>query len=164
MKKLLYTAAFILPLAMAGNADAFWHRSPQHDASPAAADNNYQGEQLTEAQKYKARHEGKHDKHHDKADKKFKKCDPARWLNKENAEINEDYDEAIHKINKSSLSQEAKDLLISQAKSNKELALEHAKEISEQRAKNMDARQKYKDQFMQEKRNMKAVKEVEDIL
>ena len=40
MKKLLYTAAFALPLAIAaGNSDAFWHRDVQNDAAaPSAAE------------------------------------------------------------------------------------------------------------------------------
>lgn len=167
MKKLLYTAAFVLPLAMmAGNADAFWHRSPQHSASEQTAEQMNHNEHMQENKEHKDGHKAENAKHHDKDKmaKKMQKCDPSRCMNKKTAEINEDYDEAIYKINKSGLSQEAKDLLISQAKSNKELAMKLAKEKVDQRAKNMEARQKYKDQFMQEKRNRKAVKAVEEIL
>ena len=86
------------------------------------------------------------------------------WLAKENAEINEDYNEAVYKIGKTSLPQDAKDLLLSQAQANKELALKQAKEKSDLMMKNMEAREKFRDQIMQEKRNRKAVREIEDIL
>ena len=46
MKKLLYGAALILPLAMAAaNADAFWHRDVHHNAEANAATVNEAGNQ-----------------------------------------------------------------------------------------------------------------------
>ena len=68
----------------------------------------------------------------------------------ETAEINEDYNKAVYKIGQTNLPEDAKDLLLSQAKSNKELALKQAKEKSEQMADNMEAREKFRDQFQQE--------------
>lgn len=165
MKKLLYSAALILPLAIAaGNADAFWHRDVHHGAeAPAAA------EQVNEAKaqnmQNKSMHNDSHKEMHDKKMmKKMQKHNPERWLAKETADINEDYNEAVYKIGKTGLPQDAKDLLLSQAKGNKELALKQAKEKSDQLMKNMSAREKFRDQILQEKRNRKAVREVEDIL
>lgn len=167
MKKLLYSAAIVLPLAMtAANADAFWHRDVSHntDKNTAAVDEaNNQATQSSKDMK-----EGKPckkcDKHDMKAMKKMQKHNPEHWLAKENAEINEDYNEAVYKIGKTSLPKDAKDLLFSQAQTNKELALKQAKEKSDLMMKNMEAREKFRDQIMQEKRNRKAVREVEDIL
>ena len=56
------------------------------------------------------------------------KNNPERWLAEETAEINEDYNKAVYKIGQTNLPEDAKDLLLSQAKSNKELALKQAKE------------------------------------
>jgi len=42
--------------------------------------------------------------------------------------------------------------------------LKQAKEKSDLMMKNMEAREKFRDQIMQEKRNSKAVREIEDIL
>jgi len=162
MKKLLYTTAFILPLAIsASNADAFWHREAQHDADVPAKAEQVVDKKAPKELKREMKH---HDKHDAKAMKKMMKHNPERWLEKETAEINEDYDEAVYKIGQTNLSEDAKDLLLSQAKSNKELALKQAKEKSEQMADNMEEREKFRDQFLQEKRNVKAVREVEDIL
>ena len=165
MKKLLYGAALILPLAMAAvNADAFWHRDVHHNAEANAATVNEAGNQAAQPQQ-KDMKQGKPckkcDKHDMKAMKKMQKRSPEHWLAKENAEINEDYNEAVYKIGKTSLPQDAKDLLLSQAQANKELAL---KEKSDLMMKNMEAREKFRDQIMQEKRNRKAVREIEDIL
>ena len=168
MKKLLYGAALILPLAMAAaNADAFWHRDVHHNAEANAATVNEAGNQAAQPQQ-KDMKQGKPckkcDKHDMKAMKKMQKRTPEHWLAKENAEINEDYNEAVYKIGKTSLPQDAKDLLLSQAQANKELALKQAKEKSALMMKNMEAREKFRDQIMQEKRNRKAVREIEDIL
>lgn len=89
---------------------------------------------------------------------------PERWLAKETADINEDFDEAIYKVDNSTLSKEAKELLTAQAKSNKELALKQAKETSMQKEKNWKAREKFSKEIKAEKKNRKAVKEVEEIL
>lgn len=51
MKKLLYGAALILPLAMAAaNADAFWHRDVHHNAEANAATVNEAGNQAAQPQ------------------------------------------------------------------------------------------------------------------
>ena len=144
MKKLLYGAALILPLAMAAaNADAFWHRDVHHNAEANAATVNEAGNQAAQPQQ-KDMKQGKPckkcDKHDMKAMKKMQKRSPEHWLAKENAEINEDYNEAVYKIGKTSLPQDAKDLLLSQAQANKELALKQAKEKSDLRGKNFATR------------------------
>ena len=150
MKKLLYTAAFALPLAIAaGNSDAFWHRDVQNDATaPAAAEQNMDKaaqkmskKELKKEMKHE-KHHGKHEKdyskHDEKAMKKMMKHNPERWLAEETAEINEDYNKAVYKIGQTNLPEDAKDLLLSQAKANKELALKQAKEKSEQMTENME--------------------------
>ena len=164
MKKLLYGAALILPLAMAAaNADAFWHRDVHHNAEANAATVNEacnQAAQPLQKDMKQGKPCKKCDKHDMKAMKKMQKRSPEHWLAKENAEINEDYNEAVYKIGKTSLPQDAKDLLLSQAQANKELALKQAKEKSDLMMKNMEAREKFRDQIMQEKRNSKAVREM----
>lgn len=165
MKKLLYTAAFVLPLAVAAvNADAFWHRDVHHDAEAPVAAQQMNDQAAEKMQKKEMRAEMHKDKHDKKMMKKMQKHNPERWLAKETAEINEDYSEAVYKVGKTSLPQDAKDLLLSQAKANKELALKQAKEKSDLMMRNMEAREKFRDQILQEKRNRKAVREVEDIL
>ena len=53
MKKLLYGAALILPLAMAAaNADAFWHRDVHHNAEANAATVNRSEEHTSELQSH----------------------------------------------------------------------------------------------------------------
>ena len=93
MKKLLYGAALILPLAMAAaNADAFWHRDVHHNAEANAATVNEACNQAAQPQQ-KDMKQGKPckkcDKHDMKAMKKMQKRSPEHWLAKENAEINE---------------------------------------------------------------------------
>ncbi len=173
MKKILYTAALALPLAVvAGKADAFWFSDSDKAADTPAveqpmtekAEMKAHKKELKKAHK-KEMKKGKHQaKHDDKSMKKMMKHHPDRWLEKETAEINEDFDEAVEKISKTNLSEDAKNLLLSQAKSNKELAMKQAKEKSEQMARNMKEREKFRDQIQQEKANRKAVREVEDIL
>ena len=143
------------------------HRDVHHNAEANAATVNEAGNQAAQPQQ-KDMKQGKPckkcDKHDMKAMKKMQKRSPEHWLAKEDAEINEDYNEAVYKIGKTSLPQDAKDLLLSQAQANKELALKQAKEKSDLMMKNMEAREKFRDQIMQEKRNRKAVREIEDIL
>lgn len=58
MKKLLYGAALILPLAMAAaNADAFWHRDVHHNAEANARDcqRSRQSGRPTAAKRYETR-------------------------------------------------------------------------------------------------------------
>lgn len=95
--------------------------------------------------------------------KKCKQC-PGKWLEKQNQEIDEDYNEAIEKIGKSSFSNDQKDVLANQAKANKELALKQANERKELLMKQMEARKEMKATMKAEKANRKAVKEVNKIL
>lgn len=62
------------------------------------------------------------------------------WLDKETADITEDYDEAVEKINASSFTEEQKNVLKAQAQANKELALSQAKAADAQMQKNREAR------------------------
>lgn len=67
------------------------------------------------------------------------------WLDKETADITEDYDEAIEKINASSFTEEQKNVLKAQAQANKELALSQAKAADAQMQKNREARKGFFD-------------------
>ena len=62
------------------------------------------------------------------------------WLDKETADITEDYDDAIKEINESSFTEEQKTILRAQAQANKELALSQAKAADAQMQKNREAR------------------------
>ena len=87
------------------------------------------------------------------------------WLEKEMADIHEDYDEAIRKIGKSHFSDEQKTVLKAQAKANQNLAESQAQAVDEQLQKNMQER---KDMLKTSKENMhgahKIFKEIDDIL
>lgn len=65
------------------------------------------------------------------------------WLDKETADINEDYDDAIQEINESSFTEEQKTILRAQAQANKELALSQAKAADTQMQKNREARKSF---------------------
>ena len=83
MKKLLYGAALILPLAMAAaNADAFWHRDVHHNAEANAATVNEAGNQAAQPQQ-KDMKQGKPCKKCDKHDMKAMKKMQKRYLGKE---------------------------------------------------------------------------------
>ena len=92
------------------------------------------------------------------------------WLDKETADITEDYDEAIEKINASSFTEEQKTVLKAQAQANKELALSQAKAADAQMQKNREARKGFFDgdnRHNDGKHNKKARKvfeEIDDIL
>ena len=83
------------------------------------------------------------------------------------ADIAEDYDEAIEKINASSFTEEQKTVLKAQAQANKELALSQAKASADQIQKNREARKGFFDGNDSKKDNKKArkvFKEIDDIL
>ncbi len=88
------------------------------------------------------------------------------WLEKENAEIQEDYSEAVSKINHSSFSQSQKDILMQQANDNKALALSQAQAKNDQLQKNREARKAFTDGdgYFADKKARKVFKEIDDIL
>ena len=86
------------------------------------------------------------------------------WLENERHDIDEDYQEALYKIKKSQLPDNLKELLRDQAEENRSLALEQAEDRAELMKKHQAAREEYRDEFMKDKSNRKAVKEVMNIL
>lgn len=88
----------------------------------------------------------------------------SHWLSKEKKDITEQYDKAIYKIEKSQLNENLKNMLRQQANENKNLATKQAEEINMLRKKHQAARESYRAEFMKDKSNRKAVKEVDDIL
>ena len=89
------------------------------------------------------------------------------WLDRETADIEEDYHEAIRKIDKSEFSQEQKNTLKAQAEANKELALSQAKATDEQLQKNREARKNFISNSKHDKKHKKEhkiFKEIDDIL
>lgn len=95
---------------------------------------------------------------------KGKKCDSGcmkNRMNEKTKDINEEYNTAIKKIDKSGFTQEQKELLVKQARENRDLAMEQMKARSDMRQRHMDARMKMNMQeMMGEKANRKAVKAV----
>lgn len=167
MKKTLLSLALLLPLALsATDAAAQRKNNTNHDVLPASdmmtSDEEMPAQTMHEHKKHK-----KSDKHKDehgyKIHKMFKKS-PEEWLSKENGEINEEYREAVAKINKSTLPQVDKDLLLKQAAANKELALKQAQEKMELLKQNWQEREDFSQELLKEKANRKAIKEVDDIL
>ena len=95
-------------------------------------------------------------------DKKMK--NKGHWLENEKHEIDEDYQEALYKIKKSQLPDNLKEMLRNQAEENRSLALKQAEDRAELMKKHKAAREEYRDEFMKDKSNRKAVKETMDIL
>lgn len=95
---------------------------------------------------------------------KGRKCDSGcmkNRMNEKTKDINEEYNTAIKKIDKSGFTQEQKELLVKQARENRDLAMEQMKARSDMRQRHMDARMKMNMQeMMGEKANRKAVKAV----
>lgn len=104
----------------------------------------------------------KKSEHKDRYDKKMK--NKGHWLENERHDIDEDYQEALYKIKKSQLPDNLKELLRDQAEENRSLALEQAEDRAELMKKHKAAREEYRDEFMKDKSNRKAVKEVMNIL
>ncbi len=88
-----------------------------------------------------------------------------KMFEEENLEINKDYQKSLHKIDKSSFSDEQKTLLKAQAAENKDLALKQSQERAQMAEKHMKARKalNMQDQ-MHIKANRKAVKEIHEII
>ena len=78
-------------------------------------------------------------------------------------EINEEYDEAIEMIDKSSFSEANKKVLRGQTEANRDLAIKQLKETNELRMQQMEARKSMMDEIEAEKKNRKAIEEVNDI-
>lgn len=86
------------------------------------------------------------------------------WLEKEMADIQEDYDEAISKINHSDFNDEQKKILKSQAEANKTLAETQAKAANAQIQKNREARKGFVSEHETPHKAKKVFKEIDDIL
>ena len=87
-----------------------------------------------------------------------------KWLHKEMTEIQEDYDEAVSKINHSSFTDKQKATLKSQADANKTLAEDQAKAVNAQLKKNMEARKGFLSDEKSARKQRKVFKEIDDIL
>lgn len=148
MKKLSYLLSVILPIALLfGISDANAQR--KNDTKKDVNVESSMEKPNAKMPKTEKMHKGKHDKGYK--------------LEKQNREINEDYDEAVEKIGKSSFSAEQKQALTKQAAENRDLAMKQAKEKHDLRMKHWKAREGMKDAMKAEKHNRKAVKEVDDI-
>lgn len=96
----------------------------------------------------------------DKKDAKIK-----HWMAKESHDINEDYDKAVKKINKSNFSEANKNILMSQAQQNRDLMLKQIQERGDLMLQNWQAREAAMGaEMMSHEDNRKAVKEVNEIL
>lgn len=167
MKKSTMALALLLPaflLACAGSSEAkhrgFLETNNQADSSEAAvsADNAAQNYDK-ETKRHNKDKKSDNKKHHDK-----KMKNKGHWLENERQDIDEDYQEALYKIKKSQMPDNLKDILRSQAEENRSLALEQAEARAELIQKHKAARQEYRDEFMKDKSNRKAVKKVMGIL
>lgn len=185
MKKILYTLAMALPLAMTAHLDDANAQRANHTKKdvPVAYEDaaSSDAEKLKKESKHEKKMEKKHHKdndgkHHkdhkdhknnkEHKDHKGKKHHNEKML-EDKAEVEKNYDKAVKKINESSFDKEQKKLLLKQADENKELALRHIKERSELAGKHWDERQAkdgLKDKAMADKSNRKAIKKVRDIM
>lgn len=176
MKKLLYVLTFVLPVAVLSNintADAK-HRGylepKDNTAAAAAQDVNDMAKdcvkkncnckdadcKMTSCNCGKKAMKKDMDKHMSKKEMKH----GSHWLEKETKDINEDYDEALYKVEKSQLTPEQKQVLRTQAAQNRDLALKQAQEKADLSMKQKKARDSFKDEIMKDKANRKAVKAV----
>lgn len=92
-----------------------------------------------------------------------KLMDKSYQYDKDKADIEEDYQEALEKVNKSSFSEANKKILKNQAGENRDLALKQAKMRNDLRVKHIDARKNMKEEMLKDKKNRKAVKEIMSI-
>ena len=86
------------------------------------------------------------------------------WAEDKLEDINDDYQKAIKKIDKSSFNEEQKKLLTAQAEANRNLATAQIKAVSEQMTKNRNERASFKEAIRASRENRKAVREIDDIL
>lgn len=141
MKKLNLLFAMALPLAMMGNIDNASAERANHTKKDVLVVANAEKNPMQMKMDEKLKHQEK--------------------------EINEDYEKAIKKINKSTFNDEQKKMLISQAKENKTLAMKQNKERIEIMKKHWNQRMMddgFKAAMEAEKANKKAVKEVKEII
>lgn len=136
-------------------------------ADKASDAKDYAKDKYKDAKKYVNKKADKAENYtKDKKDghKDYKFKNDGHWLEKEKREIDEDYNEALYKIKKSQLSEDAKELLKKQAEENRDFAVEQAEDRADLMKKHREAREEYRDEIMRDKANRKAVKEVMDIL
>lgn len=182
MRRLVYVLAFVLPAAMMFSlvdANAQRKNTTSHDVKVV----HQTIEETAPAQPYQAQPEGyyRHDKMMRKDGKMMKNCDcgckkdkncmgncvkkqQGRYIEKETAEIDEDYNKALNKINKSGFNKNQKDILAKQASENRDLAVKQVNERAALRKYHMQQRMEAgMSQMMDEKANRKAVKKVMEI-
>lgn len=167
MKKMLYFMAAALPAMLLINASNAVAQRKNHTRADVPAAGMQESEkmmnygincQCTETsdasckcgKMSKKDMKKKHKKYHDR-------------LQKEMKEINEEYDEAIEMIDKSSFSEANKKVLRGQAEANRDLAIKQLKETNELRMQQMEVRKGMMDEIEAEKKNRKAIEEVNDI-
>lgn len=159
MKKLNLLFAMALPLAIMGNIDNANAERANHTKKdvPVVENTKKNPAEMKDMKKDMP-------EHHGKMDKKMKHDEKLKHQEKE---INEDYEKATKKINKSTFNDEQKKMLMNQAKENKNLAMKQNKERMDMMKKHWDQRMNdegFKAAMKAEKANKKAVKEVKEII
>lgn len=165
MKKLNLVMALALPLAIMSNIDNAAAQRANHTKKDVGTAISEKYDNATESAK-EIHKDAKHKASH-KTEKMNKKHGFEEKLNHENQEINEDYEKAVKKINKSSFNDAQKKMLMNQAEENKKLAMDQAKARMELMKKHMNQRmenESFKSAMHTDKANKKAVKEVREIL
>lgn len=166
MNKFFYALVCILSVNLAcNNAEASKNKHQNDENYVVQYDDENDSEMLKSHEKDKKHKDKKHkDKHNMESLKKGAKSYSDKWLANKTEDINEDFDEAVYKIGKTSMPQELKDLLVKQAQENKNLALKQAEEVNNQLKKQSLAREKFHEQFMNEKMNKKIIKRIDEII
>lgn len=95
------------------------------------------------------------------ADKHMKKS--ASHLERKMADIEEDYNEALNKLNKSSFDEAQKKMLNDQLQENKEFAIKTAREKNGLTMKHWKLRQSMRQELKKDKSKRKVIKEIDDI-
>lgn len=185
MKKLFSILAMALPLAAAaqvGDAMAQRANHTKKDVPVAytdASDNTVRNSD--EAYKNAKYHDKKlHKKHHDENKGGFDKKEhkkhkekmkdgkhPGHMFGEDREEIEEKYSKAMRSIEKSSFSQRQKEMLVTQAKENRDLALRQIEErtsLVKEHMKEFNASEEFKNEVKADEANKKAVKKIGKIL
>ena len=167
MKKYLCFVAILISLT------AFTSIIHAEDASNTSPPISSEEMKETKTPMFKGMHKAKHHrdkdahKHHKKHhNKKMIEQTPifvTSPLQKQMEDIDENYQDALHKIAKSNLSQAARNLLITQAEENRDLAIKQLQERAAMCAKHACERQAFRCEILKDKQNRKAVRDVDNI-
>lgn len=168
MKKYIFAAAVLTALTvfapLSGAQDAGGDSGSATTVQEKAGGRMFKGMHKSTPDKPQKQIKSQKNKEHKKTEKMQQTpLYSSRIMQKKIEDINENYQDALQKIAKSSLSQGARNMLIQQAEENRDLALKQLKERMDLCARHACARMQYQCELTLDKKNRKAVREVDNI-